>query len=121
MNKVILIGRLTDEPSCTTNGDLEIAKYTLAVDNKNDPDFIDCVAFGKSAKFVKDYLHKGTKIALDGRIRSGSYTNREGKKIYTFDVIVEHHEFCESKRASESSAGAFVPTEFDPFAKEAMS
>ena len=80
-----------------------VAKYTLAVDRKfkqegqHQADFINCVAFGKQAEFAEKYLQKGTKIAVTGRIQTGSYTNKDGIKVYTTDVIVEEHEFCESK------------------------
>lgn len=106
MNKVILIGRLTKDPEVRySQGEnaLAIARYSLAVDRKfkkqgeQEADFINCLAFGKSAEFVEKYLHKGTKIAVTGRIQTGSYTNKEGQKVYTTDVVVEEHEFCESK------------------------
>lgn len=111
MNKVILIGRLTREPDVRYNqdGTIAMARYSLAVDRRNarqqdDPnqptaDFIPCVTFGKGAEFVSKYLRKGTKIAVTGRIQTGSYTNRDGQKVYTTDVIVEEHEFAESKGA----------------------
>ncbi len=106
MNKVILVGRPTNDPE-VRNG---VAKYTLAVDRRvrkdnNDPnaqtaDFISCVAFGKSAEFAENWLHKGTKIAVTGRIQTGKYTNKEGRTVYTTDVVVEDHEFVESKSAN---------------------
>lgn len=108
MNKVILIGRLTRDPEVRyseTNEKTCIARYTLAVDRRikqegqQNTDFIGCVAFGKSAEFAEKYFTKGTKIAITGRIHTGSYTNREGKKIYTTDVVVEDQEFAESKAA----------------------
>lgn len=103
MNKVILIGRLTDSPDVKYNGELAIARYTLAVDRRfkkegeNGADFIRCVAFGKNGQFAEKYLAKGKKIAIEGRIQTGSYENKEGKKVYTTDIIVEHQEFVESK------------------------
>lgn len=103
MNKVILIGRLTKDPMVeqTTNKEgetISFGRYTLAVDRKgNGTDFISCVTFGKTAEFVKNYLRKGTKIAVEGYIRTDSYTNKQGQKVYTTDVVVERHEFCESK------------------------
>lgn len=110
MNKVIISGRLTGDPSVSINGDTQFARYTLAVDRKvrrdpNNPnqqtaDFISCVAFGKSANFVDQYLRKGTKIIVTGRIQTGKYTNKDGQTVYTTDVVVEDHEFCESKSAS---------------------
>ena len=108
MNKVILIGRLTRDPEVRTSagdGAMAIARYSLAVDRrfKRDgeatADFINCVAFGKTAEFAEKYLRQGTKIAVTGRIQTGNYTNSEGKKVYTTDVVVEEHEFVESKSA----------------------
>ena len=115
MNKVLLIGRLTKDPNVTyTQGQepMAIARYNLAVDRaiKKDreqtADFISCVAFGKNGEFAEKYLHKGTKIAIDGRIQTGSYTDKEGRKVYTTDIVVEHHEFCESRNASGASGSA---------------
>lgn len=118
MNRVILMGRLTRDPVVRyTAGDqsLAIARYTLAVDrrqsrNNNNgdeqtADFIDCVAFGRNGEFAEKYLHKGTKIAVVGRIQTGSYTNKDGVKVYTTEVVVEDHEFCESKNASNGENG----------------
>ena len=97
MNKVILMGRLTRDPEVrySTSGDnqLAIARYTLAVDRRfkrdgdQSADFIRCVAFGRSGEFAEKYLHKGIKIAVCGRIQTGSYTNKEGQKVYTTDVL----------------------------------
>ena len=104
MNKVLLMGRLTKEPDIR-NTQTTVARFTLAVDRRfkreGEPtsDFIGCVAFGKTAEFIENYIGKGTKIALCGRIQTGSYTNREGNKVYTTDVIVEEVEFAESKKA----------------------
>ncbi len=106
MNKVILIGRLTRDPEVRySQGEnaTAIARYSLAVDRRykkegeQTADFINCVAFGHSAEFAEKYLKKGTKIAIVGRIQTGSYTNREGQKVYTTDVVVEEQEFAESK------------------------
>lgn len=116
MNKVILMGRLTRDPEVRySQGDnsMAIARYSLAVDrrqNRNNSDeqtadFINCVAFGKAGEFAEKYFHKGTKIAVTGRIQTGSYTNKEGVKVYTTDVIVEEQEFAESKNASGSDSG----------------
>lgn len=111
MNKVILIGRLTKDPEVRyTQGDkpMAIARYTLAVDRRfkrdgdDSADFIPCVAFGKGGEFAEKYLRKGTKIAVCGRIQTGSYTNKDGNKVYTTDVVVEEQEFAESK-ASQGS------------------
>ena len=110
MNKVILIGRLTRDPEIRyTSGDDQkaVARYTLAVDRfwkDKTADFIGCVTFGKSAEFAEKYLHKGTKIAIEGRIQTGSYEKQDGTKVYTTNVIVEKHEFVESKSASSGSA-----------------
>lgn len=113
MNKVILIGRLTRDPDIRYTQDenpIAVARYTLAVDRRfakhDDPnaqtaDFISCVTFGKGGEFAEKYLHKGTKIALSGRIQSGSYINKDGVKVYTTDIVVEEQEFAESKRALE--------------------
>lgn len=103
MNKVILIGRLTDSPDVKYNGELAIAKYTLAVDRtfKKDTeqgaDFIRCVSFGKNGQFAEKYFSKGKKIAVEGRIQTGSYENKKGEKVYTTDIIVNNQEFVESK------------------------
>lgn len=109
MNKVILMGRLTRDPEVRYSqgeNSTAIARYTLAVDrrfNRNNEeqtaDFIGCVAFGKAGEFAEKYFHKGTKIAVVGRIQTGSYTNKDGVKVYTTDVVVEEQEFAESKNA----------------------
>lgn len=113
MNKVILMGRLTRDPDIRYSaGDSSsmVARYTVAVDRRfsrrNDDgeqtaDFIGCVAFGRSAEFAQNYLHKGTKVVVTGRIQTGSYTNRDGQKVYTTDVVVEDQEFAESRAAAE--------------------
>lgn len=115
MNKVILMGRLTKDPdvrySQGANGSTAIARYSLAVDRRfkqegqPNADFINCIAFGKLGEFAEKYLHKGTKIAVVGRIQTGSYTNKDGQKVYTTDVVVEEQEFAESKNASGSNNG----------------
>ena len=112
MNKVIEIGRLVKDPdirySQGANGSTAVARYTLAVDRKfkqeGQPtaDFINCIAFGKLREFAEKYLHKGVKIAIVGRIQTGSYTNKDGQKVYTTDVVVEEQEFCESKASQQS-------------------
>lgn len=111
MNKVILIGRLVNDPDIkysTDNQANNVARYRLAVDRRfkkegqPDADFISCVTFGKSAEFAEKYLKKGKKIAVVGRIQTGSY-DKDGQTIFTTDVVVEEHEFCESK-ASEGNA-----------------
>ena len=116
MNKVILMGRLTRDPDIRyTQGDnsMAIARYTLAVDRRRsnadgqrEADFISCVAFGRQAEFAERYLHQGTKIAATGRIQTGSYTNKDGQKVYTTDVVIEEQEFAESKNASSNNGGS---------------
>lgn len=114
MNKVILIGRLTRDPDvryAQNENSTAVARYSLAVDRRfkrdgeQSADFISCVAFGKLGEFAEKYLRKGIKIAIVGRIQTGSYTNRDGQKVYTTDVVVEEQEFCESKNASSGSSG----------------
>lgn len=111
LNKWIGIGRLTKDPDVRyTQGEksMAIARYTLAVDRKfkkegeQSADFISCVAFGKAGELAEKYLHKGMKIAVIGRIQTGSYTNKDGQKVYTTDIVVEEHEFCEKKGEGES-------------------
>ena len=111
MNKVIEIGRLVREPEIRySQGENTtcIARYTLAVDRKfkqegqPNADFINCIAFGKLGEFAEKYLHKGVKIAVVGRIQTGSYKNKDGNTVYTTDVVVEEQEFCESKSQSNS-------------------
>lgn len=119
MNKVILMGRLTADPVVRySQGEKTvcIARYTLAVsrrfkreDEEQQADFINCVAFGHQGEFTEKYLHKGIKIAVVGRIQTGSYTNKDGQKIYTTDVVIEEQEFAESKAASNHSADSQVP------------
>ena len=120
MNKVILMGRLTRDPdvrySAGESG-TSVARYTLAVDrrfNKRDgeatADFISCVAFGRSAEFAQKYFRQGLKVVVTGRIQTGSYTNKDGQKVYTTDVIIEEQEFAESKSASDN-AGGFAPAD----------
>lgn len=113
MNKVILMGRLTRDPEVRySSGEnaLAIARYTLAVDrrfhkdNEASADFIACVAFGKGGEFAEKYLRQGTKIVVTGRIQTGSYTNREGQKVYTTEIVVEDQEFAESKAASQNNS-----------------
>ena len=115
MNKVILIGRLTRDPDVRYSQGTEpmaIARYTLAVDRRGrrdqnsdqTADFISCVAFGRNGEFAEKYLKQGTKIAVTGRIQTGSYTNKDGNKVYTTDVVVEDHEFVESKGSSDSGS-----------------
>ena len=111
MNKVIMIGRLVKDPDIRYSQGANatcVARYTLAVDRKfkqeGQPtaDFINCIAFGKLGEFAEKYLHKGVKIVVTGRIQTGSYTNKDGQKVYTTDVVVEEQEFCESKSQSNN-------------------
>jgi single-strand DNA-binding protein len=121
MNKVVLMGRLTREPDVRyTQGQDQkcIARYTLAVDRRKasdsegqQADFISCVAFGKSGEFIEKYCHKGTKLVVSGRIQTGSYTNRDGQKVYTTDVVAEDQEFAESKSAAGNGTGEAVRTD----------
>lgn len=118
MNKVILLGRLTRDPEVRySQGEnpMAIARYTLAVDRRQaksgngdeqTADFISCVAFGKGGEFAEKYLRKGVKIAVTGRIQTGSYTNKDGVKIYTTEVVVEESEFAESKNSSNGNTSA---------------
>lgn len=112
MNKVILMGRLTRDPEVRySQGDnaTAIAKFTLAVerrikrDNEASADYINCVSFGKSAEFAEKYFHKGTKIVIVGRIQTGSYTNKDGQKVYTTNIVIEEQDFAESKVASQQN------------------
>ena len=111
MNKAVLMGRLTRDPEIRyTQGNepMAVARYTLAVDRRykregeQTADFISCIAFGKNGEFVNKYLSKGMKIAVSGRIQTGSYTNKDGIKVYTTDVIVDEHEFAESKASTQN-------------------
>ena len=109
MNKVILMGRLTRDPELRysqSNNPLAIARYTLAVarkvkTNDTEADFINCIAFGKSAEFVEKYFRQGQRVLIEGRLQTGSYTNKEGQKVYTTDIIVDSQEFADSKGASD--------------------
>ena len=114
MNKVILMGRLTRDPEVrygAGENSTAVARYTIAVDRRfkrdgeQNADFIGCVAFGRNAEFAEKYLRQGTKIVLTGRIQTGSYTNRDGQKVYTTDIVVEEQEFAESKAAAAGNGG----------------
>ena len=107
MNKVILIGRLTRDPEVRyTEGGTSIARFTVAVDRRfkqdggQQADFISCIAFGKAAEIVEKYFKQGSKIVIEGRMQTGSYTNKDGQKVYTTDVVAENVEFAESKSSS---------------------
>ena len=126
MNKVILMGRLTSDPTiryAQNENSTCIANYTLAVDRRfkkqgdeQTADFIHCVAIGKGGEFAEKYLHQGTKIVVEGRIQTGSYTNKDGQKVYTTDVMVESQEFAESKSASQHNENSqpSAPTRPNP-------
>ena len=123
MNKVILMGRLTRDPEVRySQGEnaTAVARYTLAVDRRQSrnnqngeqtADFIQCVAFGRSGEFAEKYFRKGMKVLVTGRIQTGSYTNKDGQRVYTTDVVVEDQEFAESKNASQNNGGGFVPAD----------
>ena len=116
MNRAHLIGRLTRDPDIRytqgQNGQICVARYTLAVDRRRraegeqSADFISCVAFGRSGEFADKYLRKGIKIAVSGRIQTGSYVNKDGVKVYTTDVVIEEQEFCESRNSAAADTGA---------------
>lgn len=110
MNKVILMGRLTRDAEVRYSGgenSTATAKFSLAVDRRfsrnNETDFINCVAFGKTGEFLEKYGKRGTKFVVEGRIQTGSYTNKDGQKVYTTDVVVEQVEFAESKNQNADS------------------
>lgn len=114
------MGRLTGDPEIRSSADgMMIGKYTLAVDRRgkdNEADFIRIVTFGKAAEFASKYFQKGTKVLVTGHIQTGSYTNKDGQKIYTTDIIAEDQEFCEKKLTEQSTAeAAALPTDTDGF------
>ena len=127
MNLFVGMGRLTDNPDVrysTGNPPQAVARYTLAIDRRfkkdgqQETDFINCVAFGKTAEFAEKYFHKGIKILVHGEVRTGSYTNREGRKVYTTDIVVSNQEFAESKKSQEKpqeSKPQAVPQNNDDF------
>ncbi len=123
MNKAILIGRLARDPDIRyTQGEqsMAIARFTLAVNrrytkgNEQQADFISCVAFGKTGEFIEKYVHKGMKLVAEGRIQTGSYTNKDGVKVYTTDVVVESCEFAESKKAAGDEVVPVQPANTNP-------
>ena len=127
MNKVILMGRLTRDPEiryANNENNTCIANYTLAVDRRfkrqgdeQTADFIRCVAMGRGGEFAENYLHQGTKIVVEGRIQTGSYTNKDGQRVYTTDVMVESQEFAESKAAAaqnNTGESSSAPTRPNP-------
>lgn len=122
MNKVILMGRLTRDPEVRysqNDTSLAIARYSLAVDrrfarrnegnNEQTVDFINCVVFGKGAEFAEKYFRQGMRVLVTGRIQTGSYTNKDGQKVYTTDVVIEDQEFADSKGAAGGNDGGFTP------------
>ena len=125
MNSTQLIGRLCRDPEVRYSGEGDkataIARFTLAVDRRfkkdggDTADFISCVAFGKTGEFVEKYFHKGMRMALNGRIQTGSYNNKDGVKVYTTDVIAENVEFCESKNESNANSAPAAPDFSDGF------
>ena len=105
MNKFFGIGRLTKDPEIMHKGETNIARYSLAIDRrKGEADFINCVCFGRAADFAEKYLQKGMKIAVAGRIQTGSYKTKDGRTVYTTDIVVEEHEFCEGRKAQEGGS-----------------
>lgn len=123
MNKVILTGRFTRDPEVRyTNDGTSIARFSIAVNRRfakegsdQKADFLNCIAFGKSAEFIEKYFFKGMKVDLSGRIQTGSYTNRDGQKVYTTDIVVEEIEFGESKGSNQSQQKPETPhPETDP-------
>ncbi len=123
MNKVILMGRLTRDPDVrytTGENPLAIARYTLAVDRRfhkdgeATADFISCVVFGRAAEFAEKYFRQGLKITISGRIQTGSYTNREGQKVYTTEIVVEEQEFAECKSSGDNGAAYYPPKQTPP-------
>lgn len=120
MNKVILMGRLARDPEIRyTDANLAIGRYSLACPRKGQQgqeqaaDFVNVVSFGKAAEFAEKYLHKGTKVLVTGRLQTGSYTNKDGQKVYTTDVVAEEQEFCESKASgtTQNTNASSNPTE----------
>ena len=123
MNKVILMGRLTRDPdirSSQSDNSTTVARFTVAVDRRfkrdgdQSADFISCVAFGRTADFFERYVKQGTKVCVEGRIQTGSYTNRDGQKVYTTDVVVENVEFAESKGAQGGAPVQTAPAQEQP-------
>ena len=123
MNVAIILGRLTRDPVIkASQSGMTIARFTLAVNRLNktgqnpEADFINCVAFGKTADAIGNYVYKGQRLLVEGRIQTGSYTNRDGNKVYTTDVVVEDQEFAESKAASQANGNNYTPARPEPSA-----
>ena len=125
MNKVILMGRLTKDPETRFSAGenpVAVARYTLAVDRikRDEADFISVVAFGKAGEFADKYFKKGMKVAVSGRIQTGSYTNKDGKKVYTTDVLCDRVQLLESRGSSQSQTSSYqAPEPQDPYAGSA--
>lgn len=128
MNKFIGMGRLTKEPDTrTTANGMAVCRYTLAIDRRfkkegdtQTADFIPCVVFGKGAEFAQKYLHKGTKIVVEGHIQTGSYTKEDGSKVYTTDVIIDSQEFAESKNSNSNANDPLDSQAFTPGEEEEL-
>lgn len=122
MNKCVMIGRIVRDPDIRqTQSEMTVARFSIAVDRRTKgggADFPSCVAFGKVAESIGKWLKKGTKVAVEGRLQTGSYTNKDGRKVYTCDVIVESWEFCERKGAEESAATDHTVTDDDGFSED---
>lgn len=127
MNKVILLGRLARDPETRyggANDSMAVCRYTLAVDKKfkkdgeATADFINCISFGKSAEFAEKYFTKGLRVAVSGRIQTGSYTNRDGQKVYTTDVVVEEHEIAQSRSEASNQQESNRQPEISPYGKD---
>jgi single-strand DNA-binding protein len=125
MNKIILMGRLTRDPEMRSGNGTQVCRYTLAVDRRfkrdgePDADFFNCTVFGKSAEFAEKYFRQGTKLLITGRIQSDNYTNKDGQKVYSWQVLVDEQEFAESKNAA--AAGGSAPSQPRPNAADAGS
>lgn len=123
MNSVQLVGRFTKDPEIryASNSGIAVVHFTLAVERKitrdeeQSADFISCVAFGKTAEFIEKYFSKGQRIGLNGHIQTGSYTNKDGQKVYTTDVLVENCEFVEKKQDSPTPAAYMATNQETPF------
>lgn len=125
MNRVILVGRFTKDAEVRQASSTMIARFTLAVDRKYrkdeeaSADFINCVAFGKTAEFIERYFRKGMKAGVEGRIQTGSYTNKDGQRVYTTDVVIDGIEFVESKKdsapAPQPDGDSFITIDEDEF------
>lgn len=127
MNKVIMLGRLVRDPETRYSGadnSMAVCRYTLAVDKKfkkdgeATADFINCISFGKSAEFAEKYFTKGLRVAVSGRIQTGSYTNRDGQKVYTTDVVVEEHEIAQSRSEASNQQESNRQPEISPYGED---